>query len=53
MSYKTDSGDGGKGVPPKKPKVEGGYQRRCLKTRRENKKPAVIITERVTFSGLT
>ena len=49
MSSKTDSGDGGKGAPPMKPKVEGGYNG----PRRENKKPAATRPARVTFGGLT
>ena len=53
MSSKTDPGDGDKGAPPTKPKVEGGYRRRYREPRRENKRPATIIPERVTFSGLT
>ena len=52
MSSKTDSGDGGKGAPPTKPKVEGGYRRRYREPRRENKKPAAIRPEIVTFGRL-
>ena len=53
MSSKTDPRDGGKGAPPAKPKVEGGYRRRYRKPRRENKRPAAISPERVAFSDLT
>ena len=53
MSSKTDSGDGGKGSPPMKPKIEGGYRRRYREPRRENKNTAAIRPARVTFSGLT
>ena len=53
MSSKTDSGDGGKGAPPTKPKVEGGYRRRYREPRRENKNPYMIRPARVNFSGLT
>ena len=53
MSSKTDPGDGGKGAPPTKPKVEGGYRQRCRDPRRENKRLATIRPARATFSGLT
>ena len=53
MSSKMDPVDGGKGASPTKTKVEGGYRRRYRKPRRENKKPAVIGPEIVTFGGLT
>ena len=53
MSSKTDPRDGGKGAPPEKPKVEGGYRKRYRDPRRENKRPATIRPSRATFSGLT
>ena len=53
MPYNTDAGDGGKGAPTTNPEVEGGYRRRYREPRRENKKPAATIPERVTFIGLT
>ena len=52
MFSKTDSGDGGKGVPLTKPKVEGGYRRRYRDPRRENKKPAATRPARANFSGM-
>ena len=52
MSSKTDSRDRGKGVPLKKPKVEGGYRRIYCDLRRE-KKTAVSGPARVTLRGLT
>ena len=52
MFSKTGSGDGGKGAPPTKPKLEGGYQKRYRKPRRENKKPSATRPVIVTFSGL-
>ena len=53
MSSKTDSGYGGKGAPPEKPKAEGGYRQRYREPRRENKNTAAISTEIFTFIGLT
>ena len=53
MSSKTDPRGGGKGAPPMKPKVEGGYQRRYRDPRREKKSPATISPSRATFSGFT
>ena len=53
MSSKTDPGDGGKGFPPKKPKVKGVYQKRYRYPIREKKSPETISSARATFSGLT
>ena len=52
MSSKTDPGDVGKGAPPTKPKVKGGYRQKYREPRRENKRPAAIRPSRVIFSGL-
>ena len=48
-----DAGDGGKGAPPTKPKVKGGYRRRYREPRRENKKPAATRPAIVSFRVLT
>ena len=53
MSSNMDSRDRGKGDPPMKPSVEGGYQQRYRDPRRENKRPAKIRPSRATFNGLT
>ena len=53
MYSNTNPGYGGKGAPPTKPRVGGGYQRRLHYPRRENKRPATMGPERATFSGLT
>ena len=52
MSSKTDTEYGGKGAPPKKPKVKGGYRKRYRDLIRENKRADTIRPARVTFSGL-
>ena len=53
MSSKTDSGNGGKGAPQTKPRVEGGYRRKYRELRRGNKNAAATSPARVTFGGLT
>ena len=52
MSFKMDTGDGGKGAPLTKPKVDG-YRRRYFDPRRENKNLAAMRPARVNLSGLT
>ena len=53
MSSKMDARERGKEAPLTKPKVEGGYRRRCYDPIRENKKPSTTRPARVNFSGLT
>ena len=52
MSYKTDTGDGGRGAPPTNLKVKG-YKRRYQNPRIHQKKAEATSPEKVTFRGLT
>ena len=53
MSYKKNTRYGGKGAPPTKPKVEGGYRRIYCELRRDNNNLAVKRPAGVAFGGLT